>query len=304
MKYKTLASRPPPPQESHKGRKRRLPDWLKVPLPGGVHYNRLKSLVQKHGLHTVCQSASCPNMGACWDAGTLTLMILGEVCTRACRFCDVATGRPLAPRWDEPEEVGAMLSRLRLRYVVVTSVDRDDLADGGASHWARVIRTVKEKCPHIKLEALIPDFRGEPSHIAEVCEAGPDLLAHNVETVPSLQAAVRPQCQYQWSLRTLEIAGSRHGLATKSGLMLGLGETKREVVQTMRDLVRVGCKILTLGQYLRPSLKHLEVVEFVTPEVFLEYKEIGEALGLRHVEAGPLVRSSYRADRQARSIGV
>lgn len=290
-----------PPGHSNK---RHLPDWLKVPLPGGENYRRLKTLVRKYGTHTVCESASCPNIGTCWHSGTLTLMILGDRCTRACRFCDVLTERPLPPHSDEPEEVAEILSQLHLRYAVITSVDRDDLADGGARHWARTIRIVKEKCPDMKVESLIPDFRGEPELIGEVCDAAPDVLAHNVETVASLQEKIRPQCRYRWSLTTLEIARHQFDLNTKSGLMLGLGETKREVVQTMRDLAGVGCKILSLGQYLRPSAKHLQVVEFIHPDAFMEYKEIGESLGLEYVEAGPLVRSSYLADRQARAIGV
>jgi len=281
---------------------RRLPDWVKVSLPKSENYFRLKSLVRRHGLNTVCESASCPNIGECWDAGTLTVMILGATCTRACRFCDVPTGNlePLRP--EEPDEVAQMLSRLDLRYTVITSVDRDDLADGGASQWAQTIRRVKQKCPGMKVEALIPDFRGDERLIGRICEAGPDILAHNLETVRSLQAAVRPQCRYQWSLDTLDIAGRKFGLITKSSLMLGLGEKKDEVVQAMRDLVDVGCRILSLGQYLRPSRKHLEVAEYIRPEVFAEYKQIGESLGLDHVEAGPLVRSSYHADRQAAAM--
>ena len=282
--------------------RRRLPDWLKVPLPGGDSYRRLRALVRKHGLHTVCESASCPNIGHCWNSGTLTLMILGDRCTRACGFCDVPTGRPSPPRADEPEEVGAMLGQLPLRYAVITSVDRDDLADGGANHWACVIRAIRQKCPAVKVEALIPDFRGDRDAIATVCQAAPDVLAHNVETVASLQTKIRPQCRYRWSLKTLEIARRQFGLDTKSGLMLGLGETRPEVVQTMRDLAGVGCKILSLGQYLRPSNKHVEVTEFIRPEVFREYRQLGESLGLQHVEAGPLVRSSYHADRQADAL--
>ena len=278
---------------------RRLPDWVKVPLPKGENYFRLKSLVRKHSLNTVCESASCPNIGECWDAGTLTTMILGESCTRACRFCDVPTGNLRLPRRQEPQEVAEMLAKLSLRYTVITSVDRDDLEDGGASHWAETLRWVKDKCPQMKVEALIPDFRGEFAHIQIVCEAGPDVLAHNLETVPSLQATVRPQCRYKWSLDTLYFAGKNFNLITKSSLMLGLGEKRQEVIQTMRDLVNIGCNILTLGQYLRPSLKHMEVVEYLPPEIFAEYKEIGESLGLGHVEAGPLVRSSYHAEKQS-----
>ena len=281
---------------------RRLPDWVKVSLPKTENYFRLKSLVRQYALNTVCESASCPNIGECWDAGTLTIMILGGTCTRACRFCDVPTGHLQPPRVEEPEEVAVMLSHLNLRYTVITSVDRDDLADGGSRHWAETIRQVKGKCPGMKVEALIPDFRGDAGLIGEVCEAGPDILSHNLETVRSLQASVRPQCRYQWSLDTLAVARRQFGRITKSSLMLGLGETREEVVEAMRDLVDVGCRILSLGQYLRPSRQHLEVVEYIRPEVFAEYKEIGESLGLTHVEAGPLVRSSYHADRQAAAV--
>ncbi|MFQ5443588.1 MAG: lipoyl synthase [Nitrospinales bacterium] len=284
--------------------KRKLPDWLKAPLPLGENYFRLKSQVTRHGLHTVCESASCPNIGTCWNAGTLTLMILGDDCTRSCRFCDVSTSRPLIPRREEPAEVAEMLHEMNIRYAVITSVDRDDLPDGGANHWAETLRKVRNKCPDMKVEALIPDFKGDSRWIGKVCEARPDVLAHNVETVASRQAEVRPQCRYEWSLKTLTVAREKFGLFTKSGLMLGMGEKKYEVVQTLRDLVNVGCRIVTLGQYLRPSRNHLEVVEFIHPEVFLELKEIGESLGLDHVEAGPLVRSSYRAEQQVLSVNI
>lgn len=281
----------------------RLPDWLKTPLPKNPNFFRLKSLVREHGLHTVCESASCPNIGKCWDRGTLTIMILGNTCTRACRFCDVETGHMLPPRLEEPAEVAAMLSKLSLRYVVVTSVDRDDLPDGGSTLWAETIREVRRRCPDLKVEALIPDFRGDVQAIQTVCAAAPDVLAHNIETVARLQKTVRPQCRYEWSLETLRLA-RRAGLATKSSLMVGMGETKEEVIQTMRDLLSVGCQILTIGQYLRPTREHLEVTEFVRPDVFDEYKRMGEALGFDHVEAGPLVRSSFEADRQAGALGL
>ena len=282
----------------------RLPEWLKSPLPSGENYFRLRSLVREQKLNTVCQSATCPNIGKCWDAGALTLMILGAICSRSCRFCDVPTGQPLPPRSDEPEDIAIALSKLGLLYAVITSVDRDDLPDGGAGHWAQTILKVREKCPGMKIEALIPDFWGKSSLIELVCQSAPDVLAHNIETVASLQAKVRPQSRYQWSLDTLSIARNKCGLVTKSGLMLGLGEKKAEVVQAMRDLAGVGCRILSLGQYLRPSQKHMEVVEYIHPDMFAEYKEIGRSLGLEHVESGPLVRSSYRADEQARAIGI
>lgn len=280
--------------------RRQLPDWLKTSLPGGENYRRLKSLVRGLSLHTVCESASCPNLGECWNAGTLTLMILGGTCSRACRFCDVPTGHLVPPDAEEPRRVAGMLSGLGLRYAVITSVDRDDLADGGAGHWAETLRAVRATCGGMKIEALIPDFQGEARHIESVCESAPDVLAHNIETVPALQAAVRPQCRYSWSLFTLRHA-ARMGLVTKSGMMLGLGETREEVVAAMADLANVGCRLLSLGQYLRPSPWHMEVVEYIRPEVFAEYKAVGESMGLS-VEAGPLVRSSYRADRQAAGL--
>lgn len=284
--------------------KRRLPEWVKTSLPKTAKFLRLRSLVRQHGLHTVCESASCPNIGECWDSGTLTLMILGDTCSRACRFCDVPVGRLQPLRADEPVEVAEMLAKLNLRYVVITSVDRDDLVDGGSGQWAETIRQVRRLSPLTKLEALIPDFKGEERLIATVCESKPDVLAHNIETVASLQSLIRPQCRYQWSLDTLKIAASKYGLLTKSSLMLGHGEKKEEVVDTMRQLLDTGCKILTLGQYLRPSKNHIEVAEYVHPDQFAEYKEIGESLGFAHVESGPLVRSSYRADQQMMNVDL
>ena len=280
---------------------KRLPDWLKAPLPKGENYFRLKALVNKYKLNTVCESASCPNIGSCWSSGTLTLMILGATCTRACRFCDIPTGHMQVPRKEEPGEVAEMLSCLDLQYTVLTSVDRDDLQDGGADIWAETIQRVKKACPDMKVEVLIPDFKGEVSLIEKICLTQPDVLAHNLETVESLQAVVRPQCRYSWSLKTLEIA-SKKKIITKSSLMLGLGEKKIEVIDSMRHLVDVNCKILTLGQYLQPSLNHLEVKEYIHPNKFAEYKDIGESLGLKHVEAGPLVRSSFHADQQAQNL--
>ena len=280
---------------------RSLPDWLKVSLPKGKSYFRLKTLIHKYGLNTICESASCPNVGSCWSTGTLTLMILGDTCTRACRFCDVPTGHLRTPRKEEPREVAKMLSHLNLKYAVITSVDRDDLPDGGALIWVETIQRVKEACPNMKVEVLIPDFKAKVALIEKICQAQPDVLAHNLETVESLQSAVRPQCRYSWSLKTLEVA-SKNKMITKSSLMLGLGEKKQEVIESMRHLVAVNCQILSLGQYLRPSKQHFEVVEYVHPDSFAEYKVIGESLGLKHVEAGPLVRSSFHADRQVQHL--
>ena len=284
--------------------RKRLPGWLKTPLPKKNNFFRLKSLVQKYNLNTVCESASCPNIGTCWDAGTLTFMILGDSCSRACKFCDVATGSLITPNPNEPKIIAETLSKLNLRYAVITSVDRDDLIDGGAEHWVKTIQNIRIQCPEIKIETLIPDFQGKMSLVEKICEAKPDVLAHNLETVKSLQSTIRPQCRYDWSLDTLMTAANKNNLIVKSSLMLGLGEKEEEVISCMKDLVDVGCQILSLGQYLRPSPQHLEVVEFIHPDQFLRYKNMGESLGLAHVEAGPLVRSSYLADQQAQAVGL
>jgi lipoic acid synthetase len=284
--------------------RKRLPGWLKTPLPKKNNFFRLKSLVQKYNLNTVCESASCPNIGTCWDAGTLTFMILGDSCSRACKFCDVATGSLITPNPNEPKIIAETLSKLNLRYAVITSVDRDDLIDGGAEHWVKTIQNIRIQCPEIKIETLIPDFQGKMSLVEKICEAKPDVLAHNLETVKSLQSTIRPQCRYDWSLDTLRTAANKNNLIVKSSLMLGLGEKEEEVISCMKDLVDVGCQILSLGQYLRPSPQHLEVVEFIHPDQFLRYKNMGESLGLAHVEAGPLVRSSYLADQQAQAVGL
>ena len=281
--------------------RRKLPDWLKTSLPKGASYFRLKALVEKYGLNTVCESASCPNIGDCWSAGTLTLMILGDTCTRSCRFCDVPTGSMKPPRIEEPTEIAEMLSKINLKYIVITSVDRDDLPDGGSDIWAQTIHQVKKKNPSMNVEALIPDFKGEDFLINKICQEKPDVIAHNIETVESLQSIVRPQCRYSWSLNVLENA-SKKNMMTKSGLMLGLGERKKEVIETMRHLAEINCQVLSIGQYLRPSRRHLEVVEYIEPETFSEYKVIGLSLGIKHVEAGPLVRSSYRADQQTKNL--
>jgi lipoyl synthase len=283
---------------------RRLPEWLKVQLPKNKKFFQLKSLVEKYNLNTVCESASCPNIGTCWDAGTLTFMILGDTCSRACRFCDVATGNMLAPDPDEASRIAETLSKLDLSYAVITSVDRDDLIDGGAEHWVKTIQLIRTQCPQLKIETLIPDFQGKMDLVEQICMANPDVLAHNLETVESLQSRLRPQCRYSWSLDTLRTAAAKNNLIVKSSLMLGLGEREEEVIRSMKDLVDAGCQILSLGQYLRPSPRHLEVVEFIHPDKFSEYKNIGESLGLKHVESGPLVRSSYLADKQAQAVGL
>ena len=276
------------------------PDWLKVRLPQGEEYFRLKSLVREQGLHTVCESAACPNIGECWGRGTATFMLLGNICTRSCGFCDVQTGRPLPADAGEPERVAQAIARLGLRYAVITSVNRDELADGGAAHWAATVRAVRRLNPACGIETLVPDFEGNPQSLDALLEAGPDVLAHNVETVPRLHRRVRPQAVYERSLGVLEHA-ARRGFTAKSGLMLGLGEEPEEIRGVLRDLVACGCSVVTLGQYLRPSRHHLPVERFVPPAEFDAWRTEGMALGLRHVEAGPLVRSSYRADRAAAS---
>lgn len=276
------------------------PRWLKVRLELKKDFFSIRDLVEKEGLHTVCQSASCPNIGECWSNRALTFMILGNVCTRSCGFCDVQTGRPGSVDLDEPRRVAESLARIGLRYAVITSVDRDDLPDGGAFAWAETIRKVKKACPDMELEVLTPDFKGDHDCISTVIEAGPDVFAHNVETVERLHRVVRPQARYERSLDVLAHARSL-GAVTKTGVMLGIGETNDEVVAVMRDLAEIGVDILSLGQYMRPSEKHLPVTRWVPPEEFAELKAEGERLGITHVEAGPLVRSSYRADQQAQA---
>jgi len=276
----------------------RKPEWLRVRPPSGDDYAHLKSLLRDLQLHTVCEEAHCPNVGECWGGGTATIMLMGDVCTRACRFCAVTSGNPRAALdAAEPGNVARAIADLGLRYVVLTSVDRDDLLDGGAAHFARTIREIKRRDPTVLVEALIPDFRGDLEALRTVVDAAPDVLDHNVETVRRLQGTVRDRrAGYDQSLSVLRGAkGMRPSLYTKSSIMLGLGETREEVIETMRDLRVTDVDILTLGQYLRPSDWHLPVREFVPPGTFDEYRVAGEALGFLYVAAGPLVRSSYRA---------
>ena len=274
------------------------PPWLKVKAPGGPNYLRLKALVKELSLHTVCEEAHCPNIGECWGIGTLTFMILGRVCTRNCGFCAVTFGKPPVYDPEEPERVAKAIGKLGLAHVVVTSVARDDLPDGGAEIFAQTIRKIREHDPKVGIEVLIPDFRGSRQALATVMDARPDILNHNIETVVGLQGVVRPSARYARSLAVLrmakELAG---GVLTKSGMMLGLGESWEEIVRTMTDLREVDCDILTIGQYLRPSPQHLPLLKYYAPEEFAELKRIGEGVGFRHVEAGPLVRSSYHAER-------
>jgi len=276
---------------------RRRPEWLKSRIPGGENYARLKAIIDSNRLHTVCQEARCPNAGECWNNGTATFMILGDVCTRSCGFCAVKTGKPTELDADEPARVARAVSLLGLRHAVITSVNRDELYDGGAQIFAETIRQVRASNPGIRIEVLIPDFRGEEFALDIVLDALPDILNHNMETVPRLYPIVRPQAKYERSLALLNRA-RRRGFITKTGLMLGIGEKIAEVVKVLKDLRREDCVILTLGQYLQPTKEHLPVDRFVHPEEFRKLKEIGLEMGFRHVESGPLVRSSYHAEQQ------
>lgn len=272
----------------------RHPGWLKVPLPAGKNYHDVRKLIKQHELHTVCHSAHCPNIGECWGQRTATFMILGDICTRNCRFCAVSSGNPLPVDRNEPKRVARAVKTLSLRYAVVTSVTRDDLPDGGASLFADTIREIRNAVPSCRVEVLIPDFQGSRHALAIVLNASPNILNHNIETVPSLYPLVRPAADYKRSLSVLALA-KQEGMVTKTGLMLGLGETKDEVVSVLNDLRAVNCDILTLGQYLQPSDQHLPIDRYLSPGEFDQLKQTGEAMGFRHVEAGPLVRSSYHA---------
>ncbi|MDE2882126.1 MAG: lipoyl synthase [Acidobacteriota bacterium] len=275
------------------------PDWLRVRVPSGPTWGRLRTLLREKNLHTVCEEARCPNVAECWGQGTATFMILGDICTRACRFCAVTTGRPVGLDLEEPERVADAVELMELRHAVITSVNRDDLADGGAGIFAETIRAVRRRCPDTTVEVLIPDFQGDWAALAIVMEEDPEILNHNVETVPRLYKAVRPGARYQRSLDLLRRAKElRPGALTKTGVMLGLGETAEELDALMEDLVRNSVDILTAGQYLQPTPAHLPVERFVPPDEFRAVAERGKAMGLRHVEAGPLVRSSYHAANQ------
>jgi lipoic acid synthetase len=283
-------------------RDERKPPWLKVRAPGGPSYLRLRRLVRERSLHTVCEEAHCPNIGECWEDATATFMILGDVCTRNCGYCAVAHGRPVWEDREEPERIGRAVADLGLDYVVITSVNRDDLADGGAAHWAATIRAVRLAAPECRVEALVPDFQGLTSALDTVIAARPSVLNHNTETVPRLYKVARHGGRYERTLDLFRHArAAAPGLTTKSGIIVGLGEGTDELIATMRDLRAVDVDLLTLGQYLRPSPAHLPVARFYRPEEFAELAAIGRELGFRHVESGPLVRSSYHAKRQARS---
>ena len=279
-----------------KGRTKK-PKWLRVKLPTGENYKNVRGLVDKYKLHTICESGHCPNMGECWGAGTATFMILGNICTRSCGFCNVATGRPETVDWEEPEKVARSVKLMKVKHAVLTSVDRDDLADGGSIIWAETVKAIRRISPQTTMETLIPDFKGELHNVNRIIEANPEIVSHNMETVRRLTRKVRIQAQFDRSLMVLKYLKDNGIHRTKSGIMLGFGETKEEVVDAMKDLREADVDILTLGQYLQPTPKHLPVVEFITPEVFEELKEIGLEMGFRYVESGPLVRSSYHAEK-------
>lgn len=275
---------------------RRKPDWLKTRIPSGKEYLQVKEIIQRHQLHTICTSGLCPNISECWGRGTATFMILGEICTRSCRFCATKTGRPLPVDPQEPLRVAQSVKLMNLRHCVITSVDRDDLPDGGAMHWCETIRKIKQLNPETTIEALIPDFKGKEEHILLVIDSNPEVISHNLETVRRLTPIVRSASSYDRSLQVIRIIASS-GKIAKSGIMVGLGETDEEVLQTMDDLLAAGCKVMTIGQYLQPTRKHLPVSRYVSPEQFDQWREIGLKKGFRAVESKPLVRSSYHAEK-------
>ena len=273
------------------------PQWLRVKLPTGKKYTELRSLVDKYQLNTICTSGSCPNMGECWGHGTATFMILGNICTRSCGFCGVKTGRPDTIDWEEPEKVARSIKLMNISHAVLTSVDRDDLKDMGSIIWAETVRAVRRMNPNTTMETLIPDFQGVERNLNRILEAAPEIISHNMETVRRLTREVRIQAKYDRSLGVLKYLKENGANRTKSGIMLGLGEKEEEVIETLHDLKEAKVDIVTIGQYLQPSKRHLPVRAFITPEQFAKYKEIGMSLGFRHVESGALVRSSYRAQK-------
>jgi lipoyl synthase len=276
----------------------RLPRWMKMQLPKGESYSRVKNLVNKHQLHTICTSGNCPNIGECWNRGTATFMILGDICTRNCKFCGVTTGKPLLPDPEEPRRIAESVKIMQLKHAVITSVDRDDLPDLGSGFWAETICEVKKLNPETKMEVLIPDFQGKAELIQKVIDAGPEVISHNMETVERLTPQIRSAAKYCTSLEVIRMI-AESGIVSKSGIMLGLGETEPEVLHVMDDLLSAGCKVMTIGQYLAPTLEHIQVKEYVIPEQFEKYRTIGLEKGFSFVESSPLVRSSYRADAHA-----
>ena len=277
-------------------KKQRKPEWLRVKLPMGEEFRHVRNLVDTHKLHTICESGNCPNMGECWGAGTATFMILGNICTRSCGFCAVATGRPLPIDWDEPQRVAEAIYLMKVKHAVITSVDRDEIKDGGSIIWYNTIKAVQSLNPGTTLETLIPDFKADKESIQRIIDAAPEVVSHNIETVERLTRTVRIQAKYWRSMQTLRILKDG-GMRTKSGIMLGLGETKEEVIQTMRDLKESNVDVITIGQYLQPSKRHLAVHRFVHPDEFAEFREEGYQMGFDYVESGPLVRSSYHSEK-------
>ena len=279
------------------------PKWLKVKLPTGQAYKAVRGITKSHDLHTICESGNCPNMGECWGAGTATFMILGNICTRSCGFCNVMTGRPLAVDVLEPKKVARSVQLMQVKHAVITSVDRDDLKDGGSSIWVETINEIRKENPETTMETLIPDFKGRLKDIQPIINVAPEVVSHNMETVRRLTKKVRIQAKYDRSLDVLRFL-NEGGIKTKSGIMLGLGETEAEVLETMHDLREVGVSIMTIGQYLQPSKDHLPVKRFVTPEEFQEYKDFADSIGFQRAACGPLVRSSYHADQQAHGVEI
>lgn len=271
------------------------PDWLKIKLGGNAQFTQTKKIVESHRLYTICSSGRCPNMGECWERGTATFMIGGDVCTRSCKFCNTKTGKPGALNLSEPQNVAESIRLMKLKHAVVTSVDRDDLPDMGAQHWANTINKIKELNPETTIEVLIPDFQGQESLVDMVCNSRPNVIAHNMETIRRLTPQVRSAAKYDVSLKVLKRI-AENGMKAKSGIMVGLGETSDEIYELMDDLLAVGCKVLTIGQYLQPTRKHLPVSAYIHPDVFAEFKRVALAKGFVHVESGPLVRSSYHAE--------
>jgi lipoic acid synthetase len=277
-------------------KERRLPVWLKVQRASGENYSRVKHLVAENHLHTICTSGNCPNIGDCWNAGTATFMILGDICTRTCKFCGTKTGKPSPPDPEEPKKLADTIYTMKLKHCVITSVDRDDLADGGASFWAETIRQIKQVNPDITMETLIPDFDGKPENIQKITDASPDVISHNIETVRRLTPLIRTKAKYERSLDVIKYIAGR-GKAAKSGFMVGLGEVENEIFETIEDLRLAGCSILTIGQYLKPGFEYMEPKDYVTPEKFEEYKNAALKKGFLFVESSPLVRSSFHAER-------
>ncbi len=274
----------------------RKPDWLKIKVPSGKEYVKVKEIIERHKLHTICTSGKCPNMAECWEMGTATFMILGDICTRSCRFCATTTGKPGPVNLDEPKNLSESVKLMTLKHCVITSVDRDDLEDGGSAHWANVINEVKTANPGITIEALIPDFKGNHNDILRVIDARPKVISHNLETVRRLTPLVRSAAKYDRSLEVIrQVAGS--GITAKSGIMVGLGETEDDVSETMNDLLKVSCTVMTIGQYLQPTKNHLPVIEYIHPDIFKKWEEKGFEKGFKFIESKPLVRSSYHAEK-------